>query len=254
MSEIPRLFVSLSIAQAVLVELLEGQHQYLTRVLRLKENDSVRLFNGHDGEWLGTIAKVSKKSTELQLERQIRPQTAITPVTLAFAPIKKSQTEWLIEKATELGVTTLQPIITEYSQNRPHNFERWRRIAVEAAEQSERLCLPTIKALLSLEDILKQWPDKKPIIYCDERGHDHTKIWGGEKGRAPPMLSVLAEMHEGEPIILIGPEGGFSPEERERIRALPNGYPVNLGPQILRAETAAITALATYQMAFLSRS
>ena len=231
-----RLFVDAPLNAGVRILPDTGQTHYLLRVMRACPGDRVLLFNGHDGEWRARIADVSRRECALVCETQIRPQESGPDVWLAFAPIKKTPGEYLAQKATELGVAMMIPVITERTVARRINAERLRANAIEAAEQSERLTVPEIRDAQSLPALLDGWPDGRGLIFCDEAGD------------APPIAEALAacEQHAGWGV-LTGPEGGFAPSERDRIRAQPFALPVSLGPRIMRADTAALAALAIWQ-------
>jgi 16S rRNA (uracil1498-N3)-methyltransferase len=205
--------------------------------MRRRAGDALRLFNGRDGEWTATILKPSRKIVCVALGAQTRPQDAVPDLTLLFAPLKKTPLGFLIEKATELGVARLQPVVTARTQMRAAP-ERMRAHAIEAAEQSWRLSVPEIAPALALEAALAGWPSASPILYCDERRH------------AAPALVALqnASGRKWAPWgILIGPEGGFDPEEQALLSGVANIIPVSLGPRIVRAETAAVMALTLWQ-------
>lgn len=231
-----RLFVPDSLSPSATLELSAAQSHYIATVMRRRAADAIRLFNGRDGEWSATIAESSRKTVRVQVSAQTRPQDAVPDVTVFFAPVKKAPTEWLVEKATELGARRLQPVMTQRTQGHV-SPERLRAHAVEAAEQSWRLSVPEIAPPAPLFRALESWPKDAPILYCDERG------------RAPPTLSALqAARGRKEPWgILVGPEGGFAPEEQTRLDAWPGLVIASLGPRIVRAETAAVMALTLWQ-------
>jgi len=225
---LPRLFVRTRLAEGATVELDAAAANYLGNVLRLGEGGELLLFDGLAGEWLARIATVAKKRMTLVAERQTRPLEQVPDVTLAFAPIKRAQTDWLVEKATELGVARLQPVMTRRTVAERVKIERLESIAVEAAEQCGRTLLPAIADPLALPAFLGALD--RPLLFADETG-------GAPLGQA---------LRPGPAAILIGPEGGFTPEERDLIRAHPHVIAVSLGPRILRAETAALAALTAY--------
>jgi 16S rRNA (uracil1498-N3)-methyltransferase len=249
MATIPRLYVDAPLAASGVIALDDEQSNYLLRVLRLEDGAPVRLFNGRDGEWSASVKKASAKRAEVTLTGQTRPQTGqIRPLlTLLFAPVKKDQTDLIIEKATELGAAKIRPVLTERTQTRTVRPDRFRKIALEAAEQTERLDLPEIAEAASLDAALDALPEGMAVIFCDEAGDEAEAPWGGQAGRARPMLEVLEGL-EGRPAaILTGPEGGFTTAERACLRGRAETYPVSLGPRILRAETAAISAMTLWQ-------
>jgi len=235
-----RLFTEQGIGSGVRITLGKEQSHYLHHVMRRNAGDSVRVFNGRDGEWLGRIASAGR-GIELEIGACLRRQNATTEITLAFAPIKKSPMEFLVEKATELGVARLQPVMTERTQVARVNLERLRAQAIEAAEQSWRLSVPQIAEPATLEAFLAAW-SANPLLYCDERGASE---------RRKPVLEALQTTRApgASWAILIGPEGGFSPAEQVLLDASPNALAVSLGPRVVRAETAAVMALTLWQAA-----
>ncbi|WP_426693115.1 16S rRNA (uracil(1498)-N(3))-methyltransferase [Sphingomonas sediminicola] len=225
---LPRLFVRAQLRDGVRVDLDADQANYLGNVMRLGEGAELLVFDGTSGEWLARISEAGKKRMALTVEQRTREPEAIPDVWLAFAPVKRTQTDWLVEKATELGIAKLIPVITQRTIAERVKLERLRSIATEAAEQCGRTRLPTIDEPISLAQLLKQ--ADRAIYFADEGG--------GE-----PAASAFKP---GPAVILTGPEGGFTDDERAVIRAAPNAIPVSLGPRILRAETAALAALAVY--------
>jgi len=214
------------------IELGPEYTHYLTRVLRLSIGDRVRLFNGREGEVAAEITEIVKKSLTLTVKDTLRLAYTPPPVTLFFAPLKRHRTSTLLEKATELGVTLLQPVITARTQFPKLNLEKMRTQIIEAAEQTERLDLPHLAEAKPLLEAISAYPS--PLLM------------GDEGGAAAPMLSVLDGL--SPPLgLVIGPEGGWSPEEREALRAMDQVTPVTLGPRILRADTAAISMLSLVQ-------
>lgn len=225
---LPRLFVRAQLGEGVRVDLDASQANYLGNVMRLGEGAELLVFDGSSGEWLARISEAGKKRMALTVERRTHQSEAIPDVWLAFSPVKRTQTDWLVEKATELGVAKLIPVITQRTIAERVKLERLGSIAIEAAEQCGRTRLPTIDEPISLAQFLKQ--AERAIYFADEGG--------GE-----PAASAFKP---GPAVILTGPEGGFTDDERAVIRAAPNAIPVSLGPRILRAETAALAALAVY--------
>jgi 16S rRNA (uracil1498-N3)-methyltransferase len=247
MSTIPRLFVKSDLSIGAPLALTSEQANYLFRVLRKQKGDVVRVFNGRDGEWNASVSEVMKSAGFLKLEEQIRSQVEIGDLQLLFAPLKKTTTDFVIEKATELGATVIQPVLTQYTQTKTIRVSRLDKIAEEAAEQTERLDKPLIQDVVTLKEAIANWDTQRPLVFCDEAGDDPEKAWGGQAGRANPMLETLHSMKRGLVSILIGPEGGFSDEERKLLRAQSFVVPVTLGPRILRAETAVVSALTLWQ-------
>ena len=225
---LPRLFVRAQLAEGARIELDAGQANYLRNVMRLGEDAELLTFDGNSGEWLARIVDVGKKRMALSVERQTRGAEQIPDVWLAFAPVKRTQTDWLVEKATELGVARLIPVMTRRTIAERVKLERLESIAIEAAEQCGRTRLPQIEEPVSLQRLIED--GGRTLYFADE---------GGGKPAA-------SSFHPGAATLLVGPEGGFTDQERAAIRAAPNAIPISLGPRILRAETAALAALATY--------
>jgi len=243
----PRLFVDVALSSGALAPLDEAQSRYLTSVMRLQPGAAVRVFNGVDGEWDAALTPVGRKGVGLTIGAQTRPQTPTPDLALYFAPVKRHGADLIVEKATELGVRLLQPVITRRTVADTVRVDRLRRIAIEAAEQTERLDLPEIAAPLSLARVLDGWDGVRPLVYADEAGDDPAAAWGGATGRARPIGEALKDVTAPSLALLTGPEGGFDAEERRLLRSLSFVIPVSLGPRILRAETAAIAALAVIQ-------
>jgi 16S rRNA (uracil1498-N3)-methyltransferase len=214
----------------VSLELDAGQANYLGNVMRLKTGDQALLFDGASGEWLAGVSDAGKKRMTLTIERKTRNQEAVPDCWLAFAPVKRSQTDWLVEKATELGAARLIPVMTRRTIAERVKLERLNAIAIEAAEQCGRTLLPDISEPLPLAHFLQHREPARTLYFADEEGGD-------------PVASAFAP---GPAVILTGPEGGFTSEEREAVRSAPNSVAVSLGPRILRAETAALAVLAAF--------
>lgn len=212
------------------MQLDAGQANYLGNVMRLGVGAQLLVFDGQSGEWLARIADVGKKRMTLTIELRTREPEAILDVWLAFAPVKRTATDWLVEKATELGAARLVPVMTRRTVAERVKLERLETIAIEAAEQCGRTRLPQIERPLPLAHLLRHRDASRTLYFADEEGGE----WAPDAFTAGPCL------------ILIGPEGGFSDEERSAIRSAPNAVAISLGPRILRAETAALTALAVY--------
>ena len=225
---LPRLFVRAELSEGARVDLNASQANYLGNVMRLGDGAEVLLFDGHSGEWLGRVAEAGKKRMALTVEQQTREPEEIPDVWLAFAPVKRTQTDWLVEKATELGVAKLIPVMTQRTIAERVKLERLEAITIEAAEQCGRTRLPELVQPVALAQLLKA--DGRTLYFADEGGGD-------------PAASTFKP---GAAMILTGPEGGFTDDERAAIRAAPNAVPISLGPRILRAETAALGALAAY--------
>jgi len=227
---LPRLFLRHRLDEGVGVELDAAQANYLGNVMRLGLGSELLVFDGRTGEWLARVVETTKRRMSLTVERRTREPEAIPDVWLAFAPVKRAQTDWLVEKATELGAAKLLPVITQRTIAERVKLERLEAIAIEAAEQCGRTGLPEIVRPATLKSLLAEREVSRRLYFADEAG-----------GRA-----VAEAFEPGPALILIGPEGGFTDEERSQIRAAANAAPVSLGPRILRAETAALGALAAY--------
>lgn len=245
----PRLYIDHDLSAGVAAPLDDGQAKYLLRVMRLGAGDRVRVFNGRDGEWRAELIDVTGKRASISPVEQTRVQPVREgpSLTLLFAPVKKAETDLIIEKAAELGVHAIQPVATEFTQTRAIRLDRFEKIVVEASEQTERLDLPVVSDLVGLDAALGELVDGTEVIFCDEAGTDDKAPWGGDVGRAKPILGVLEALREKSVAVLIGPEGGFSPAERDILRSRAGTHPVSLGPRILRAETAAISAMTLWQ-------
>lgn len=229
-NSLPRLFVRTPLGPGATVELDSGQRNYLNNVMRLGEGDEVRLFDGASGEWLARITAAGRKHMVLAVVRPTRAQENVPDLWLAFAPVKRSQTDWLVEKATELGADRLLPVTTRRTIVDRVRLERLEAIAIEAAEQCNRTTVPTIDAPQSLDAFLQGRDPARTLYFADEGG-------------GTPAAEAF---RKGPAVILTGPEGGFTDEERAAVRAGPNAVPVSLGPRILRAETAALAAVTAY--------
>jgi 16S rRNA (uracil1498-N3)-methyltransferase len=227
---LPRLFVPQPLAEAAKVELDQAQANYLGNVMRLGEGSELLVFDGESGEWLARISDASRKRMTLAVERQTRGPETVPDLWLAFAPVKRTQTDWLVEKATELGAARLVPVITERTIVDRVKLERLKSIAIEAAEQCGRTRLPELGQPLPLARFLEQRPADRTLYFADETGGD-------------PAGSAFSP---GPAVILTGPEGGFTTAERDLIRSQPRAIPISLGPRILRAETAVLAAVTIY--------
>ena len=226
---LPRLFVRRPLSDGVTVELDAKQVNYLANVLRMGEDAELLLFDGASGEWLARIAEAGRKRMTLTVGRKTREPETIPDVWLAFAPVKRAQTDWLVEKATELGAARLLPVITQRTIAERVKLERLEAIAIEAAEQCGRTRLPEVDEPVSLKALLMSRDPQRRLYFADEGGGD-------------PAASAFAP---GPSLILTGPEGGFTEEERALVRSADKAVAISLGPRILRAETAALAALAT---------
>ncbi|MEX0808313.1 MAG: 16S rRNA (uracil(1498)-N(3))-methyltransferase [Dongiaceae bacterium] len=235
---VARLYVEAALADGMAIALDADRAHYLKNVLRLGPGAAIGLFNGRDGEWRARIDRLDRREARLIAETSLRAQTATPDLWLAFAPLKRQRIDWLVEKATELGVARLRPVVTRRTVVARVNLQRLRAHAIEAAEQTERLDVPIVDEPVTLEKLLSSWPTQRQIILC------------AEAGDAQPLADALVEWRARSlpPMaVMIGPEGGYAREELDALRALPFVTPVGLGPRILRADTAALAALACWQ-------
>lgn len=237
-AHLARLFVEPDLAAGGNLTLGKDQSLYLAAVLRKGVGDEVVLFNGRDGAWLCRLTGDSKKSVTLEIIEQIAPQTPKSDFWYGFAPLKSERLDYVVQKAVEMGVGTIQPVMTQFTQVHRLKLDRLSANAVEAAEQCEVLNVPEIAAEISLDRLLADWPEThgtRTLLFADE----------GEASSSPvAALERLAGQSIG---LLIGPEGGFSDAEREKLHAQPFVIPISLGPRILRADTAAVAAMALIQ-------
>jgi 16S rRNA (uracil1498-N3)-methyltransferase len=213
------------------------QAHYLFTVMRLAPGDAVALFNGRDGEWRAEVAEAGRRGGALRCVERLRPQGAAPDVELLFAPLKKARTDFVAEKATEMGVRRLRPVLTRFTNAERVNLARLRAHAVEAAEQCGILSVPEVAEPVALSAALDGWEAGRRLMFCDE------------SGAGAPAAEALRAAGPGPWAVLVGPEGGFAAEEAERLRAHPGALAVSLGPRILRADTAAVAALALWQAA-----
>jgi 16S rRNA (uracil1498-N3)-methyltransferase len=236
---VSRLFVEADLAAGIEAPLDEAQVHYLRHVMRRADGAPLRLFNGRDGEWQATFAGRGKKAAVAEVGTCTRAQAPEPDVWLCFAPVKRARIDYIAEKATELGVAVLQPVLTRHTAVERVNVERLRANAVEAAEQTERLSVPEVRPPVDLARLIAGWPDGRRLLMCDETG-------GG-----PPIAEALAGLDAAACAapwaILVGPEGGFAEAELTDLRRIRDAMAVGLGPRILRADTAALAALACWQ-------
>lgn len=234
-----RLFVEADLSAGISAALSEAQAHYLRHVMRREDGAGLLLFNGRDGEWQARLSLRGKKGAIAEVGVRTREQALEPDVWLCFAPVKRARIDYIAEKATELGVAVLQPVITRHTNVERVNVERLRANAIEAAEQTERMSVPDVKAPIDLMRLLAEWPPERRLLMCDETG-------GG-----PPIgeaLSALGDSARAAPwAIVIGPEGGFAESELIALRRMKDVVAVGLGPRILRADTAALAALACWQ-------
>ena len=232
-----RLYAPGTYGSGLELALSREQAHYLYGVMRRKTGDLAGVFNGHDGEWAAEIILISRKAVQLKLLRQIRPQATAPDLWLCFAPLKKARIDYLAQKATEMGASVLQPVFTERTNVGRVNQERLRSNVIEAAEQCTLTAVPEVHAPVKLEQLLENWDPARKLMFCDEA------ITPGAS-----VTEVLGAYTPGEPwAILIGPEGGFSPQEADMIKAASGVVTVSLGPRIMRADTAIVAAMAVWQ-------
>jgi 16S rRNA (uracil1498-N3)-methyltransferase len=228
----PRLFVTGPLAQDASVALEGPQAHYLGKVMRVGEGDAVVLCDDVSGEWAARVVAVSKREVTVCAEEQLRPREQVPDFTLCAALLKKDRFDLILEKATELGVRCIQPVLTRRCVADKLNLDRARALITEAAEQCARTALPELAEVTKLDALLRDWPEDRALLFADENG--------GE-----PAAAAFAT-HSGPAALLTGPEGGFDDAERKAIRAHPNARAISLGPRILRGETAAIAASALW--------
>jgi 16S rRNA (uracil1498-N3)-methyltransferase len=230
-----RLYVEAALGSGVRVVASAQQAHYLLHVMRAKSGDRISLFNGRDGEWLVRVREVTKRGCVLECARRTVEQFDVPDIWLCFAPIKKTPADFVVQKATELGVRVLQPVFTRRTIVGRVNLDRMRANTIEAAEQSGRLSVPETREPRSLDSLLSNWPHDRRLIFCDEAGDAQS-------------IAVVLEREGDQPFAIIaGPEGGFDPAERAALRDQSFVVPISLGPRILRADTAALAALAVWQ-------
>ena len=228
-----RLYVDAGLTANAVIEASAEQSNYLKNVLRLGVGDPVLLFNGRDGEWRAEIATIAKRSLALRAVERAREQEGGPDLVYLFAPLKRARLDYMVEKATEMGVAALQPVITRHTQAERVNTERMRANSIEAAEQCGVLRLPEVREPIKLAAAFGGWDVRRRLIFADE---------------SAPIASPIAALQSlpaGGPLaLLVGPEGGFEETERQMLNSLPFVLPISLGPRILRADTAAVAALA----------
>ena len=230
----PRLHVETPLSEGAEFALAQEQGHYLIHVLRQSSGDAVALFNGIDGEWLGYITTVTKKSVHVRLERLTAEVQAPPDIDYLFAPLKHARLDYMVQKATELGARRLRPVITQRTIAERVNLDRMKANAVEAAEQCNLVFVPEVLEPLPLAKVLANWDPSRRLIYCDETASVANPI-EALKNIAPPAA------------VLVGPEGGFTLEERQHLKSLSFVTAISLGPRIMRADTVAIAAMAVVQ-------
>ncbi len=235
MASIIRLYIDGPLSAGQLVDLPSDQAHYVNNVMRLSVGDELALFNGQDGEWSARIIEARKKRCSLEVGTKTRGQDSSPDLWLVFAPIKKQRLDFIIEKATELGVSALKPVITRRTIVSKIRTDRLHAQAIEASEQCERLNIPQVDDAVSLPQLLNDWPSERRLFVLDERGG------------AEPILEAFQNTEPGPHAILTGPEGGFDPSELDLLRKNSFVTPISVGPRILRADTAALAAISCWQ-------
>jgi 16S rRNA (uracil1498-N3)-methyltransferase len=231
-SKLQRLFVTCKLEPGATVTLSKDQAHYLGNVLRLKQGDNLLLFNGREGEWWAELSAIGKKGAQARLDHQTRPQDEGPDLHYLFAPLKRARLDYMVQKATELGVSALRPVITRHTVAERVKTQRLLANAIEAAEQCGILRVPAIMEPENLTRLLGAWDEKRCLIFADESAPHASPI------------ETLGTCRPGPLAVLIGPEGGFEREERVALLAKPFVLPISLGPRVMRADTAAVAALA----------
>ena len=229
-----RLHVEQPLEPGQAVALGRGQSNYLFGVMRLGVGDALLLFNGRDGEWRAVVSDASRRGGALKVAERTAPQGSLPDLWLLFAPVKKVRTDFIVEKATEMGAARILPVRTERTNAGRVRVDRLRSLAVEAAEQCGGTCVPEVGELRDLDALLADWPQERRLMFCDESLAGRASGLDG----APPQIPWA---------VLIGPEGGFSEAERARLGRMEQSHPVSLGPRVLRSDTAAVAALTLWQ-------
>jgi 16S rRNA (uracil1498-N3)-methyltransferase len=227
-----RLFVDHPLSDSARVACTPEQASYLRSVLRLSDGDEILVFNGRDGEWRARLVAEGKRGASLEAQSLVREQTGGPDLTYVFAPLKRARLDYMVQKATEMGAARLVPVLTRHTVAERVNTERMRANVIEAAEQCGILRVPEVAEPIKLQALLNSWNGARTLIFCDEDAEQTSP------------LAALANVAAGPLAVLVGPEGGFSPDERDMIRALPQAKAISLGPRIMRADTAAVAALA----------
>jgi 16S rRNA (uracil1498-N3)-methyltransferase len=227
-----RLFVKPQLIAKAEIALEPPQAHYLINVLRCKTGDEVLLFNGRDGEWRGALSAATKKRAAVVIEEQTRPQSDGPDLHYLFAPLKRARVDYMAQKATEMGASLLQPVLTRRTMAERVNTSRLLANAVEAAEQCGILRVPDVAAPEKLPRLLERWDETRLLVFADEAAAVSSPLAALDQERARPLA------------VLIGPEGGFEAEERALLREQPYVLPISLGPRVMRADTAAVAALA----------
>ena len=235
--KLPRLFIDAPLTAGATIEADAGQSNYLLNVLRLEDGAELLTFNGRDGEWLTHVSRASKRKALLTPAEQTRPQPPLPDLIYCFAPLKAGRLDYMIQKSVEMGVGIIQPVITQHTQVSKPGLDKMRANALEGAVQCGILAVPEVREPVKFDRLLAGWDATRRLIFCDESAEGNNPL---------PVLSAITENRLA---VLIGPEGGFSDDERRQLHALPFVTAIPLGPRILRADTAAVAALAVVQAA-----
>ncbi len=233
-----RLFVSKKLSANILIYIKNKQHHFLKNVLRINKEDNINLFDGLTGEWLSKVISINRDNIVLQIQNKLREIPPVSDLWLIFAPIKSYRMNITIQKATELGISRFIPILTEYTNQSQINFKNFELNMIEASEQSERLSIPTLDKTIKLDDLVNNFPSDRGLVFCDE-GNENL----------PTIYNALIKENEKYKkwAVIIGPEGGFSENERSTISSLPSCISVSLGKRILRSDTATTAAIFSIQ-------
>ncbi|AKK20524.1 16S rRNA (uracil(1498)-N(3))-methyltransferase [Candidatus Liberibacter africanus] len=234
-SHLKRLFVDFPLCAAIKKKATKNQYHYLAHVMRMKDGENILLFNGENGEWLSNITYVGKDIV-FEIVSQNKPQTKKSNLHYIFSPIKTNRLEYMIQKSVEMGIGTLHPVVTQYTQNTHCNMDRMRSYAISAAEQCNTLTLPSINPLIKLDCLLKNWDHNHQIVFADETCYQNDSLAKLQNISHIPHIAIL-----------VGPEGGYHPKEKEKLHSLPFITPISLGPRILRSDTAAVATMALVQ-------
>ena len=233
--KLQRLFVSAHLDAGVVIAAEPQQAHYLTNVLRKGPGDAIQLFNGRDGEWLARLESRTRKNIDFIVDEKLRPQPEPGDLVYCFAPLKQARLDYMVQKAVEMGAARLQPVLTQFTQMHKISGKRLSSNAIEAAEQCGILAIPDVSDPVRFESLLAAWEPDRRLVFCDEAHGSQNPL---------PVLSAIKEQKLG---VLVGPEGGFSDREREQLHGQPFVTAIPLGPRILRADTAAVAALAMVQ-------
>ena len=235
-----RLFVSKKLSANILIYIKNKQYHFLKNVLRIKKEDNINLFDGLTGEWVSKVISINRDNIVLQIQNKLRDIPQETDLWLIFAPIKSYRMNITIQKATELGISRFIPILTEYTNQSKINFKNFELNIIEASEQSERLSIPTLDKTIKLDDLVDNFPSDRGLVFCDEGNENLPTIYNALTNETKKYKTWA---------VIIGPEGGFSENERRTISSLSSCISVSLGKRILRSDTATTAAIFSIQSA-----